>query len=629
MNETFLKLYEEELGHIRDLSADFGNQYPKIAGRLGLSREECDDPFVERMIEGFAFLAARVRTKLDAEYSNFSESLLESVYPQLLGPVPSMTIVEFKPDDKLAGSFVLPRGSTMTSHLGADEDSRCEFRTAHEIVLQPLRISHTEKAKYYLRDVDALRLPASSNAKAAIKVRFEHSQAGKTISSLEDFEALSLHLAGNMDAAGAIYEELFAHCTHVYLRPVMSGMTIPSGKLLPVNDGQLKLTPVGFSAAESLLPADARSFDGYRLLREYAILPQRFMFLKLHGQGLKEFTAQCDQAGFDLIFLLDRTREELSRYVDGQRFKLHATPAINLFQRRADQIQLSERFDRAHVVIDKTRPLAYEVYQVLSVNGTGDQLSTRRKFEPFYRNSNDQAASRNFYTVHREKRNLTHREARFGSHFDYTGSEVYLYLVDAAQTLQQSEISALSVTALCTNRHLALTIPINQHATDFFVDAGIPASGVKCLIAPTRPVHSPAEGAMAWRLISQLSLNYLSLVDNDQGAAALRGILELYTEHTPEDSSYWTKALIGIKSRPIVRRHLAAGPVSFIRGLEVTILMDESRLAGHSAYTLGAMLAHFLARYVSINSFVETVVETTRRGDLGRWPGRPGSQHIL
>jgi type VI secretion system protein ImpG len=629
MNETFLKLYEEELGHIRDLSADFGNQYPKIAGRLGLSREGCDDPFVERMIEGFAFLAARVRTKLDAEYSNFSESLLESVYPQLLGPVPSMTIVEFKPDDKLAGNFALPRGSTITSHLGADEDTRCEFRTAHEIVLQPLKISHTEHAKYHSRDVDALRLPAHTNAKAAIKLRIEHSQPDKPISELEDFDTLSLHIAGNMDAAGAIYEELFAHCTHVYLRPVVSGMTVPNGHLLAVNDGQISLTPVGFSTSDSLLPADVRVFDGYRLLREYAILPQRFMFFKLHGQGLRDFTSQCQHQGFDVMFLLDRTREELSRYVDAHRFKLHATPAINLFQRRADQIQLSERFDRAHVVIDKTRPLAYEVYQILSVNGTGDQLATRIKFQPFYRKSNDKSAAQNFYTVHREKRKLTHREARFGSHYDYTGSEVYLYLVDAAQQLHRSEISALSVTALCTNRHIALSIPINQHETDFFVDAGIPAIGIKCLVPPTRPVHSPAEGATSWLLISQLSLNYLSLVENEKGASALRGILELYTENSHEDSSYWTKALIGVKSRPIVRRHLAAGPVSFIRGLEVTILLDESRLAGHSAYSLGAMLAHFLERYVSINSFVETVVETTRRGSIGRWSRRQGSQPVL
>jgi type VI secretion system protein ImpG len=629
MNETFLHLYEEELGHIRELSADFGNQYPKIAGRLGLSREGCDDPFVERMIEGFAFLAARVRTKLDAEYSNFSESLLESVYPQLLGPVPSMTVVEITPDEKLAGRFELPRGSTLTSHLGSDEDTRCEFRTAHPVTLHPLKLSGTEKARYHSRDIDTLRVPGSINAKAAIRLQITHAQPGKPVNSLEDLESLTFHVAGNMDAAGAVYEELCAHCTHVMLRPVQTGMTLVAGKVFALDGDDLALSPVGFEPDESLLPSDARSFDGYRLLREYSILPQRFMFLKLGGRGLAEFAAACEQDGFDVIFLLDRAREELARHVDGHRFKLHATPAINLFQRRADQIRLTERSDQAHVVVDKTRPLAYEVYQVMEVTGTGEQLASRVRFQPFYRKANDKTASLNFFTVHRERRKLTHREARFGTHYDYTGSEVYLNLVDSALHLRRSEITALSVTALCTNRHIPLSIPINQHDTDFFLDAGIPVTSVKCLIAPTRPVHSPAEGAVSWRLISQLSLNYLSLVDNEQGASALRSILELYTENTHEDSHYWTKALASVRSSPVVRRHHSTGPVSFIRGLEVTLTLDDGKLAGHSPYTLGAMMSHFLSRYVSVNSFVETVVETNRRGVIGRWRGRTGSQPIL
>lgn len=629
MNENFLRRYEEELGHIRELSADFGNQYPKIAGRLGLSREGCDDPFVERMIEGFAFLAARVRTKLDAEYSNFSESLLESVYPQLLGPVPSMAIVELTPDDKLAGRFELPRGSALTSHLGSDEDTRCEFRTAHPVTLHPIRLPATDNARYHSRDIDTLRVPPSVGAKAAIRLRVSHAQPGKPISSLEDFDGLTLHIAGNMDAAGAIYEEICSHCTHVLLRPLQTGMSLVSNRLFALGGEEMRLSPVGFDPGDSLLPADARTFDGYRLLREYSILPQRFMFLKLSGSGFADFASGCETDGFDIIFLLDRAREELGRFVDNHRFRLHATPAINLFQRRADQIRLTERSDQAHVVVDKTRPLAYEVYQIIDVTGTGEQLTGRVRFQPFYRKANDKSAALNFFTVHRERRKLTHREARFGSHYDYTGSEVYLNLVDSAQHLRKSEITALSVTALCTNRHIPLTIPINQHASDFFVDAGVPVSSVKCLISPTQPVHSPAEGAISWRLISQLSLNYLSLVDNEQGAAALRSILELYTENTHEDSHHWTKALASVHSRPIVRRHLAAGPVSFIRGLEVTLTLDDSRLAGHSPYTLGAMMSHFLARYVSVNSFVETVVETTRRGVIGRWCGREGSQHVL
>lgn len=629
MNDAFLRLYEEELGHIRDLGGEFAAQYPKIAGRLGMSREGCEDPFVERMIEGFAFLAARVRAKLDAEYHHFAEALLESAYPQLLGPVPSMTIVEFTPDENLAGRFVVPRGATLTSHLGGDEDTRCEFRTAHEVVLQPLTIPAANGASYHTRDLDTLRLPASAGARAAIRIHVHHRQAGKSIASIEGLDGLTFHLAGNMDAAGRLYEEICAHCTHIVLRPAADGIKIPQSTLLARDGEGIRLTPMGFAPEHSLLPADARTFDGYRLLREYATLPQRFMFLRLDGPAFERFATGCEADGFEVILLLGRDREELARMVDGRRFRLHATPAINLFHRRADQIRLTESSDRAHVVVDKTRPLAYEVYQVLEVNGMGERLGGRVRFEPFYRHTHEGGAARNFFTVRRERRKLTHRELRFGARHDYAGSEVYLYLVDADKLLHEAEIDTLAVSALCTNRHIPLSIPVNQHATDFFTEAGVPIARTSCLVPPTIPVHSPADGAIAWSLVSQLSLNYLALVDNDSGAAALRGILELYSERSREGALDWTKTVVGVRSRPIIRRHLATGPVAFVRGLEVTLTLDDSRLVGHSSYTLGSVLARFLARHVSINSFVETVVETTRSGVIGRWDGHTGTKPLL
>ena len=210
MNESFFKNYEEELGHIREVGAEFGRQYPRIAGRLAMSRDGCDDPFVERMIEGFAFLAARVRTKLDAEYPKFCESLLETVYPQILGPVPSMAIVELVPDETLSGSFEIPRGTTLTSHLGIEEDTRCEFRTAHDVTLHPVRIQREEPARFYSRDIDRLRIPSKASARSALKLRIGHIQGDKTLNTIENMGELVFHIAGNLDAAGAIYEELMA-----------------------------------------------------------------------------------------------------------------------------------------------------------------------------------------------------------------------------------------------------------------------------------------------------------------------------------------------------------------------------------------------------------------------------------
>lgn len=629
MNESFFKNYEEELGHIREVGAEFGRQYPRIAGRLAMSRDGCDDPFVERMIEGFAFLAARVRTKLDAEYPKFCESLLETVYPQILGPVPSMAIVELVPDETLSGSFEIPRGTTLTSHLGIEEDTRCEFRTAHDVTLHPVRIQREEPARFYSRDIDRLRIPSKASARSALKLRIGHIQGDKTLNTIENMGELVFHIAGNLDAAGAIYEELMAHCTHVFLRPVGEGLSILPGHLITLGVDDLELNPVGFEEDESLLPSEVRTFEGYRLLREFATLPERYLFFSLKGAALGRFMASCEHSAMDLVFIFNRSREELARLVDDERFKLFATPAINLFEKRTDQIQISDRFHESHVVVDKTRPLAFEVFQVKSVRGVGEQAGARINFEPFYRCTSSRDANKGFFTVRREPRQLTHRENRFGSTTSYTGSEVYLSVVDGGNSFHRDEIVGLSVTVTCSNRHLPLCIPIGEHETDFFVDAGLPISRIRCLKNPTKPIEAPGGGNSAWQLISHLSLNYLSLADDEHGASALREILGIYTHGIGGDAAYWTGGLTGVRSKPIVKRHLGSGPVAFVRGLEVTLTVDESKLAGSSVYVLGAVLSRFLSKYVSINSFVDTLVESTRRGVISRWSGVDGRREIL
>lgn len=629
MDDDFLKLYEEELGHIREMGAEFGRQYPRIAGRLGMAREGCDDPFVERMIEGFAFLAARVRKKLDAEYPKFCESLMETVYPLLLAPVPSMTIVELFPDDKLEGAFEIPRGTLLTSHLASEQDTRCEFRTAHDVTLRPVRIDAAEPPRYYTRDIERLRLSHQASGKAALRLRIAHMQGDKMLSAIEDFSELTVHIAGNLAAAGVVFEEILSHCQHVCLRPVDEAGGIHEPVVLRPGVDDFSIAPIGFEAGESLLPSDPRTFEGYRLLREFSVLPERFLFLKLHGADLMRFFRSCETNAADLIFVFDRSRDEMIRHVDKERFRLFATPAINLFERRADQVQLGERFHEAHVVVDKTRPLAYEVFEILAVRGVGERSGGRINFEPFYRSGSNRGGTVGFFTMRREPRRRSVYDQRFGGGASYTGSEVFLSVVDEAGAVHRDEVSGLSVRVLCSNRHLPLCIPIREHETDFFTDAGLPVRVVRCLTSPTRPIEAAVGEGSAWRMISHLSLNYLSLVDEDGGVEALREIAGIYTQGVGGDESHWTSGLAAVSSKPVVRRHLGTGPVAFIRGLQVTLEVDEAKMAGASAYVLGAVLARFFARYVSINSFVETRLISGKRGEIACWGGVDGKLQIL
>jgi type VI secretion system protein ImpG len=317
--------------------------------------------------------------------------------------------------------------------------------------------------------------------------------------------------------------------------------------------------------------------------------------------------------------------------VDGSSFELFCTPVINLFSRRADRISLSDRFSEFHIVADRSRPLDFEVFQVESVTGYGTRTEEVQEFKPFYLARDFDLESGAFFTVHRTPRILSEKEKRFGQVSSYPGSEVYVSLVDARSAPYHTDLKQLGVNTLCTNRHLPIQIAVGIASTDFSLEEHAPVSAVRCITGPTPPHPSHAEGELAWRTISHLSLNYLSLLDlpGEEGAVALREILRLYTAR---DEAQVRKQIDGIRSaqaEAIVRRVETPGPIAFARGLQIAVVLDETAFEGSGVFVLGAVLADFFARYVSLNSFTETVIRTTQRGEIMRWPAQLGRRHLM
>jgi type VI secretion system protein ImpG len=305
---------------------------------------------------------------------------------------------------------------------------------------------------------------------------------------------------------------------------------------------------------------------------------------------------------------------------------------VNLFPRRADRIHLSEATSEHHVVPDRTRPLDLEVYEVSNVAGHGSGGQDEVSFLPFYA-MNDLSLHREhdaYYTVRRTPRMLSAKQRRQGPRSSYVGSEVHVSLVDAAEAPYRSTLRQLSMDLLCTNRDLPLTMPVGAGSTDFTLQTSAPVESVRCVAGPTRPRASYAQGDISWRLVSHLSLNYLSLMDQDarEGAAALRELLMLYGGTESVDMQKRIEALRSVIATPVLRPLAAAGPGGFGRGLEVRLRFSEAEFGGTGFLLLGAVLERFFARYVSINSFAETVLETVDRGVVLRWPLRPGLRHL-
>lgn len=621
MDPRLLKYYNSELQHLREMGGEFAKEYPKIAGRLGLDQFECADPYVERLLEGFSFLAARVQLKIDAEFPRFSQHLLEVVYPHYLAPTPSMAVVQLQPDlseGSLADGFVVPRDSALRSLLGKGDQTPCEYRTGNDVTLWPLKLVEAK----YLRDVAPLDVPQIQGVKAAIRLRLE-TTAGLTFDQLP-LDKLHLYLRGRDELPMRIYEQLLANSVAMVVRP--TGRPIPWQEVVEKSS----IHRLGFDDSQALLPYGLRSFHGYRLLHEYFAFPRRFMFVEL--AGLEPAVRRTAGSELEVIVLLDRSDTLLENSVDASHFGLFCTPAINLFPKRSDRIHLSDRQSEYHVVPDRTRPQDFEVYEVTSVvgHGTADQ---ELEFLPFY-SSDDFTSYRErmaYFTVHRMPRVLSSRQRDQGPRSSYIGNEVFLSLVDAREAPYPTNLRQLAVTTLCTNRDLPLHMPVGQGKTDFTMESGAPVEAVRCLAGPTRPRPSHAEGETAWRLISHLSLNYMSIMDNDdrEGAASLRELLRLYGEQSEAAIGQQIDGVRSVSSRPITRRLWASGPISFGRGLEVTVTFDEGAFEGTGIFLLGAVLDEFFAKYVSINSFTETVVRTLDRGQVMRWPMRTGQRHTL
>lgn len=621
MHPKLRDLYEKELDHLRRMGGEFRAEYPKIAGRLGLETNECADPYVERLLESFAFLTARIQLKLDAEFPKFTQSLLEIVYPHYLAPVPSLAIVKLQPEPGVSEDGIpVPRGTGLRSVLGKGDQTSCEYRTGHEVTLAPIEI--VEAQYYSRRELKNLEIPEHSDARAGLRVRLKTTTPGLAWGDV-GLDHLDLFIRGAEEMPMHIYEQLFANLLQVSVRPTRGKAA--SARVLPSD----AVEPLGFESSEALLPVTRRSFEGYRLLQEYFALPARFQFARL--SRFAEATQGLGETEIDVIFTLDRFDEFMESAVSGDNFDLFCTPAINLFSRRADRIALDPLQHEYHLVPDRTRPMDFEVFSVSAVvgHGTSDE---REDFYPFY-HSDDLSVhtpGQSYFTSDRRPRVRSARQKLRGTRATYVGSEVYLSLVDHRDSIISTDLRELAIHTLCTNRDLPLQMSVGQGKTDFTLDSGEPIERVRCVAGPTRPIESRAESETAWRLVNHLSLNYLSLVENEgEGAAALRELLSLYSDRRQAHLVKQVEGVRHIEHQSVMRRVSQAGPLAFGRGVEISLTLDEGSFEGTGIFVLGAVLERFFAKYVSVNSFTEFALRSLDRGEVKRWPPRTGRRQLL
>ncbi len=626
MDPVLLKFYERELQFIREMGAEYAREFPKIAGRLGIDENITSDPYVERLYEGFAFLAARIQLRIEAEYPRFTQNLLNVIYPQYLSQTPSMAVVQFEPaaDSGFEGGVKIPRHTSLKAMAPVGDQTACTFRTAQSVSLWPLKI---REAEYFsnMGQVSDLELPAGTRARAGLKLCI--ATAGEQNVNEILFDSLSFYLTGSSGKQYSLYEQLFARNCGVFLRA--RSETGDIARRLPRD----ALRQQGFADDESLFPDDPRTFSGYRLLREYFAFPERFLFFEINQLGAAVEQCQCRE--LELIVLFTSSEPELEKLIDSKDFALFCTPVINLFPRRADRIRLADNEVDYHLVVDRTRPQDFEVFQVDSVKGYGTGEDEQQDFEPLYqyKDSSSFVSQKSFFTLRRERRVLSSRQRLKGSRSNYIGSEVFVALVDANEAPIPRTLQQLEVQTLCTNRDLPLRMPVGKSASDFELDINAPLARIAVVRGPTPPKPSLAHqaGETAWRLINQLSLSFLSLVDYDEneGASRLRELLYLYADRHDPAVVKQIEGVHSIRVEQVIERIPFGGVMTFGKGLKIIIVCEESAFVGTGIFLLGAVLDQFLSRYVSINSFTQVVIRSDERGDIMQWPARAGQRMLV
>jgi type VI secretion system protein ImpG len=614
MSEPLLPYYERELAFFREMAGEFRRAYPGVADRLGLEATRATDPHVERLIQAFSLIAGRISHKLDDEFPELTEALLGVLYPHYLAPIPSMAIVQFDLDPfqaDLPDGFRIDRHSRLRTNPIAGQP--CLFRTCYPVTLWPVALTSARLVPPPFEP----RLAPPPGTKAVLALKLE-SRAGLPFSALS-LAKLRFHLHGEGQFLPTLYELLFnaVHRVQFHLGGGSRPIDVPPRQCI---------LPVGFERDEGMLPYPSTSFVGYRLLSEFFSFPAKFLFFDL--AGFDRVRAAGGGTEVEVFFYLTRTLKDLEQTVSASTFRLGCTPVVNLFERIAEPIRLTQARSEYRVEPDVAASDAVEVYAIEGVTAEGGEGEEPIVYDPFYsyRHGSDRDRQRAFWYGSRRP------AVRKGA----TGTDVWLHLVNLDFDAHLPAESVLIVRTTCTNRDLPIFLSKGGERIRFELDAAAPLSGISCPRVPTPPLRPPLGRGSHWRLLAHLNLNHLSLTDAEEGCHALQEILSVYDFADPKNAPQLTainkqviEGIQSVTSRPVVRRTGCPTASGFARGVAIRVELDRQKYVGVGTYLFASVLERFLALYASINSFTQLEAVTGESEESFQWPPRAAELPLI
>jgi type VI secretion system protein ImpG len=488
----------------------------------------------------------------------------------------------------------------------------CKFRVAFDTVMQPLMIRDVQ-----WRTPDRLNPPVRvSGSAAALRVEFKCGPDVK-LDKL-GLRSLRLYLNAESHLVHSAYEIICCNTMQILVRD-----SNPNSRKKPIILMPESVRQVGFHEDEAVIPYPRRSFFGYRFLQEYFTFPEKYFFVDI--TNLEPLATAGFQEGFELVFIfspfeLPDRQQQLEVGMTPKSVKINCAPIINLFPQTCEPILLTQTKPEYPIVPDVRRPVALEVFSVDEVFSSNPQTAEITNYAPFY--------SYRHGTIRDKLQTFWHATRRQSTRRNDEGTEVYLQLVDLSGRPMRPDFDAVTVRATCTNRDLPARLPFGNEQGDFEMEGFAQVRRVVALRKPTMTIRPPVGKGALWRLISHLSLNYLSLVS--EGKESLQEILRLYEFSS---SPYLQKQVAGItqlQSKRHFARIISENGIAFARGMLVRIEFDEEQFVGGGVYLFASVLEHFLGHYASMNSFSQLVASSRQRKEVLRaWPPRAGQQILI
>lgn len=617
MDELFAK-YEHELVILRSLCREYAQRYPKVAAKLQMGGEACDDPHVERLIQAVALLCARVTKRLDDSYPEFTEALLNLLFSHFLRPFPSCAIVRFlgEPgtDGQTAAIAAVPRGTQLeTAPL---RGVPCTFKTVYDVAPGGVTVAAASFESMICAPVGT-RLPPG--ATSSLTLILEPSKPGVPLSAKES-GTVRLYVDGDSSFCATLRDVLFMQTAGAY---VQVGEDRPWQQL-----AEVPIKPVGFADDEGLIPFKAQSHAAYRILAEYFAFPEKFNFFDIDvaavlarvPEGCNRVTLRLAVAGVRP----DCDKARMLASLSAENLLLGCTPVVNLFSQPGVPITYEQMSADYTLLAHNGCPHAFEVYSVDKVHMVrqdGSGRATAVEFRPFYslRHGEEVDVPKGRYWLMRHDETLA---------LTSPGHEKSITLVNSDCEPQQIERNSLSVGLTCTNRDLPCSVKVGAPEGDLFLPGAARSDLIRFLRRPTRPLRLEKGPDTDWRLISHLALNHHSLFQ--EGAAGLREMLTLYDLAQTPVSRRQIGGIVDLEQNETTVWIRYKRGASLAHGTEVRLTLDEEAFVGAGLHLFAQVLDHFFSLFAYVNSFVELVVLSHQSGkELFRCQPRSGRMSLL